>query len=159
MELRTTYLHTRVLEGEDCRSEAQQLLEKSIELAMPAYQMNCLWAVGTFQLAQPELLAETTYRMRQLIPQYHNTALLCELLALKAFLTGDHADVEEARDCVPPFSIRRSSLIFTEVLLDELGSPLPPNNPPEEWLIPYADVRRNWLTLAAGVVDRATSLA
>lgn len=159
LELRTTHLRRKVLEDDYCRSEARTLLEKSIEVAMPALQMNCLWALGTSQLAQPDELAETIHRMRQLIPQYHQGYRLGELLALRAFLSREESDIAAVAEAVPCRPIRGASFTLTEILMQELGAPLPPTGQPEEWLIPYDEVRANWLKLATGVIDRAKALA
>jgi hypothetical protein len=103
-------------------------------------------------------LEETIRRMRQLVPQYHEGSLLGELLALRAFLSKDDHDIEAAVRAVPHRAIRSSTFLLTEILLDDLGSPLPPTGQPEEWLIPYDEVRQNWLELATGVLDRARTI-
>ncbi|MCL2482691.1 MAG: hypothetical protein FWF43_04605 [Propionibacteriaceae bacterium] len=160
LELRTSFLRHKLFSGEDCRIEASMLLDKSIEMAMPTFQMSCLHALGAFQLARPSDLADTIHRMQQLLPQYHGwSSKVGELLALRALLTGDSEDLAAAAQTLPRYEIRPSSCILTEVLLDYLGSPWPTTGQPEEWLIPYDEVCTNWLQLAEGVVERAKSFA
>jgi len=160
LELRTSFLRQKLFSGEDCRVEASMLLDKSVEMAMPDFQMSCLHTLGAFQLARPSDLANTIHRMQQLLPQYHGwSSQIGELLTLRAFLTGDPEDLATASQTLPKFEIRPYSCILTEVLLDYLGSPWPTTGQPEEWLIPYEEVCTNWRQVAEGVVERAKSLA
>ncbi len=159
LELRTGHLRWLVLEGEDCIGEARDLLDRSIEMAAPAYQVSCLWVLGAQQLARPAQFAETVYRMNQLVRQYHSSPSPGELLSLRAFLTRDESDIEAAREAVAGHTFRTSRYVLTEILLDELGAPLPPTGQAEEWLIPFEQVRANWLGIAKDLIDRAMALA
>lgn len=160
LELRVSLLRYKIFDGEDCRAEVQELLDKSIDMGMQSFQMTCHHALGMFLLARPDALTENIYRMRQLLPQYAKWSYrIGELLALRALLTRDPSDIEAAKATLPDHKVRHTGMLLTEIVLDELGSPWPPTGQPEEWLIPFEQVRANWLRHATGVIERAPSFA
>lgn len=97
--------------------------------------------------------------MRQLLPQYHRSFHIGELLALRAYFTRDVDEIRAAVAAVQGHSSWTSNYLLTELLLADLGAPLPPTGQAEEWLIPFEQVRANWLGIAQRLVQRAALLA
>jgi hypothetical protein len=114
--------------------------------------------LGYFLLAQPEAFADHIDRTQQLKRSYDSASTsVAHLLALRALMTGSAEDAQAARDAVDEISGRGAGWISTEVFLEELGHPLPPV--PTQWTIPYDQVRRNWLNIADGIIERAKAQA
>jgi len=157
MELRTNYLRRRTFSGEDCRPDAVAWLGRSIDLGYPSYQVACLHTLGMHQLGRPVNFNETLHRIQQLLPQYHGSSYkYAELLALRAFYTRTKRDIGRAIQALALLGdryVRGHDYIFTEILLEELGAPMPA---PEvrQWLIPYSEVKENWLRIAEDLVAR-----
>lgn len=75
------------------------------------------------------------------------------LLTLRALFTLDPADIEAAVAAVDPQRSRGMAYIPVEVWLEELGQTLPTRE--TQWLIPYEQVRENWLRIADGMLERS----
>lgn len=75
------------------------------------------------------------------------------VLAMRAWARDEPEHARRAQEIANSLSFRSSSYIATEILLEELGYPVTPQ--PTQWLEPYADVRKRWLTVLAAVKDRA----
>jgi hypothetical protein len=73
-------------------------------------------------------------------------------------MTREKDDIDEALRCsdLPP-ERRGDSWIPIEIWLEELGHPLPPVE--TQWLIPYEQVRENWLNIGHGMIERAEAAA
>ena len=109
--------------------------------------------LGMLQLADDGAFSEIVERVaRGMDTDESSTNTLTDLLALRAMLTGNPADAEAARESVRT-GPRGVAWIRTEVWLEALGHPLDPM--PTQWLIPYEQVRQNWLDIADGIIERA----
>ena len=160
LELETDELVRLTREGVDCRRRAHELLERGINLGDPSVQKSCLLSLGLHQLARPEALEETVARIEQLNHQTTSSgSQVVQLLALRALLTGRPDDARRAHEAAaasPPH--RSTAWIGSEVFLEELGVPIPVAAG-AQWIIPYDEVRANWLKVADGLVDRAKTYA
>lgn len=160
LELETTELIRLTREGVDCRRRAHELLERGMNLGDPSVQKSCLLTLGLHQLARPEALDETIARIVQL--NHQTTSLgsyVAQLLALRAMLSGKSEDARRAHDAASGRAQHRGSAwVGTEIYLEALGLPLPVV-PGAQWIIPYDEVRANWLTVAQGVIERAKTYA
>lgn len=114
---------------------------------------RCLRALGYFYLAEGgglEGIVERVQRTMEEDESVDHTA--AHLLALRARMTGASADIERARKAART-GLRVPEWIPTEVWLEDLGHPLDPVE--TQWLIPYEQVRDNWLRIGDGIIERA----
>lgn len=134
-------------------ARARSTLEDAVRRGARGDVRRCLLVLGSLHLADDALFNQVVERVaRGLSGDQSSANTLADLLALRAMLTGDPADALAARESVRP-GPRGMEWIRTEVWLEALGYPLDPM--PTQWVIPYEQVRRNWLDVAAGIIERA----
>jgi hypothetical protein len=74
-------------------------------------------------------------------------------LALRAWATRSDALAREAHAVAASAEFRSQSWVGAEILLEDLGHPLDPVE--SQWLEPFDIVRRRWLDIFSGIVERA----
>jgi hypothetical protein len=83
-------------------------------------------------------------------------AYVAEPLALDAFVRGDRTAAEQVRAYAQKRIQPRGRIwIPTEILLSNLGAPLPADGVKAQWLEPYSTVEERWLELATQIRLRA----
>ncbi|MDR1443071.1 MAG: toll/interleukin-1 receptor domain-containing protein [Bifidobacteriaceae bacterium] len=131
--------------------EVMKHLDRAVALRANVRERQCWIMLGYTNLANPPQLERVLVALRRTGRRHY---ALPHLLALRALLTGDKDDAKAAHDSVSPSGKRRvATWIANEVWLEELGYPLPPVE--TQWIIPYEQVRENWLRIAAGIIERA----
>ncbi|MDR0784129.1 MAG: toll/interleukin-1 receptor domain-containing protein [Propionibacteriaceae bacterium] len=139
-------------------AEVQAYLDRAVNRRARGDHRTCLMVLGYTCLAQPTSFGALVANVNELMRSYDSTAsTVAHLLALRALLTGSNADAKAAHDAVNTDAFRGAAWISVEVWLEELGYPLPPV--PTQWTIPYEDVRKNWLEIAYGIIERAKTHA
>jgi len=157
-EMETTNIVRRALSSSVAEEEVQRLLAKVTELKARGDMADCMLALGYLYLARPGKFEPLLDRLREHLATYNKHASgVVQLLVLKALMTGDSTDAQAAYDAMPPGPSRTAAWIRIEVWLEALGHPLPPVE--TQWIIPYDQVRENWMNIAYGVIERAKALA
>lgn len=159
LELETTRLRFRACQGEIDIFEAQELRVRATELAANVRQIAALRVLGYASLHDPSRFAGVLADIRSLRRQPQEPAATpSELLALRALLTRQQDDIDLAVESAKGAKATRSSLwIPVEVFLEELGHPMPPG-PEAQWLVPYQQVRANWLGVAERIHRASAAL-
>lgn len=153
LELDVVALVVDAHEGLATEEQSLALLEESTRRKYRSGVRTCLRVLGYFHLADEPKLREIIGRIDRTIDEDETNALtVAHLLALRALLTGDPADALAAHASVRP-GPRGAVSIPVEVWLEELGYPLDPVE--TQWLIPYEQVRANWMRVAEGIIARA----
>lgn len=147
------YLGWDAMLGQVTLRQVDEILEQASIRRTRGDIRTCLRALGYLLLDDAAKLQELVERIRKGIANDSSMApTASHLLALRALYTRDPADGLVAYESVRPGS-RGASWIPVEVWLEELGYPLDPVE--TQWLIPYEQVRKNWMTIADGVIQRA----
>ena len=140
-------------EGLATEERTLALLEQAERRRHRASVRTCLRVLAYFHLADEPKFREIVERIEKGIDEDETNALtVAHLLSLRALLTGDPEDARAAYESVRP-GPRGAVSIPVEVWLEELGYPLDPVE--TQWLIPYEQVRANWMKVADGIVERA----
>lgn len=140
-------------QGRATEDQALVLLEQATRRKHRGSIRSCLRVLAYFHLADEPKLREIIMRIEKGIDEDEINALtVAHLLALRALLTRDPDDACAAYESVRP-GPRGAVSIPVEVWLEELGYPLEPVE--TQWLIPYEQVRENWLKVAEGIIERA----
>lgn len=107
-----------------------------------------LTAFANLHAGYPSVVYETTERLARMtshdeVPQSTRVA---EPRALDAFVRGDRASAEALHAYVAAITVQRDAVwIPTEILLEDMGFPVPPNPNRPQWLEPYDVVQARWL--------------
>jgi len=155
-----SYLLNRSYLGPVPLAETQTMLtEATVRRSLDGMTTGLL-LLGLHNLANPPVLADIIERLEATIDDYGSSGQsLVALLCIKALMTRDPADAAraQAHALASPVKTRGSTWIKDEVWLEELGYRLPPV--PTQWIIPYEQVRENWLNIANGIIERAKARA
>lgn len=115
---------------------------------------TALHVLSYLMLADGAKLSQVHQKLTRSIDDEESTAsTVPAVLALRALLTRESSDAAAARASVTEAGEVKAARISVEVWLEELGFPL--EVPPTQWLIPYEQVRENWLNVARRVIERA----
>lgn len=145
------------IRGEATEERVNELLERATRRKARGDVRTCLRLLAYFYLAEKEKLDGIIERIRRGIVEDESVAVtVTHLLALRALLTRDPQDALEARRSMH-VQRRGGASIPVEVWLEELGHPLEPQE--TQWLIPYEQVRANWMRIAEGIIQRARECA
>jgi hypothetical protein len=157
LEQEIGWLALDAVQGRASEDRILALLAESTRRRYRAGIRTCLRVLGYFYLADEPTLGEIIRRVDKGIEDDETNALtVAHLLSLRALLTGDPADARAAHESVRP-GPRGMASIPVEVWLAELGYPLEPVE--TQWLIPYEQVRANWMRIAEGIIQRARECA
>ncbi|MFT4125859.1 MAG: toll/interleukin-1 receptor domain-containing protein [Gordonia sp. (in: high G+C Gram-positive bacteria)] len=140
--------------------ETRMLMERTVDLQARTDTENCLMVQGYLSLARAAdfaaVLAELDeHEAAAGVPTTY-AAELRALRALRALATRDPADLDDAIDHLVVPQDRKAGWIPAEIWLAELGHPLP--ELPAQWLIPFPQVRDNWLRIADRIIRRAQTI-
>lgn len=139
--------------GEATEEGVRGLLDQAVRRKARSDVRTCLRLLSYFYLAEEKKLAEIVAQIARGIDEDESTAVtVSHVLALRALLTRDPADALAASRSVHARS-RSGASIPVEVWLEELGHPLEPQE--TQWLIPYEQVRANWMGIAERIIERA----
>ncbi|HMR47843.1 MAG TPA: toll/interleukin-1 receptor domain-containing protein [Arachnia sp.] len=157
LEQDVSWLVVDAYQGRVGETEVLELLDRSTRRKHRGSIRTCLRVLAYFHLADESKLNEIIARIKRGIDEDETNGLTVpHLLALRALLTHDPDHARVAYESVRP-GPRGAVSIPVEVWLEELGYPLEPVE--TQWLIPYEQVRENWLKVAAGIIERAKGFA
>lgn len=129
--------------------------ERAVNVGHAGAQRNTLFAYTCNALGDKERFSE---RLEALLALPGDDGLhsmiAVEAQALRALVTGRQIDADYARELAGDRVHRNSQWIASECFLDALGCPLDPV--PTQWVIPYDEVKANWLKVADGIIARAS---
>lgn len=131
-----------------------EALKTAVNMGHLGAQRSCHLARAFTHLAVDELFVEDTAELeildsRAVRPSSH----LAEVMALRALYTGSRSDAQRAFELWQAAPVHCSAWLPTETYLLELGQPVVPGA--AQWPEPEEDVRRRWLGIAEGIIDRA----
>jgi hypothetical protein len=108
-----------------------------------------LFSLGVHYLASPPEFLKIIEEIERLDRATTQGADKAHLLVLRALRTCATADIAAAAEAGRAASARRGTgWIGPEVYFEEIGQPLPTFEGEQQWLLPYEEVRRNWLRIA-----------
>lgn len=135
--------------------EVDIAMERALDRGQRSDYRNCLLLKGYDALADNQRYADALARLEEHMASYGSTAPSgVHLRCLRALLTGDPEDARAGYETlVARLRPRGTAWIPAEVWLEELGYEIPPVD--SQWLIPYDQVRANWLVVADRIIERA----
>lgn len=139
------------------REEAIEVRDLATISGAPGHEIQALTALGlTYALSEPvnDILAEIDY----LTDKAHDyTGRLQDfgaslILAVRMLARKDLADVDTIKQRVPSGPYRSRTWIPVEIVMEELGHPLPPVD--AQWPMEYDRIRSNWLGICRAMAAR-----
>ncbi|MFC0316515.1 hypothetical protein ACFQNE_13855 [Gordonia phosphorivorans] len=129
-------------------------LERSINLGQFSFQRDCLLLLGYANLGNRVIFDGLVDNLRNHESYDYSAYVYCQLLALRALYLGDREIARPAyQEIISRERSRNAYWISAEVWLEALGFDIPPED--TQWLMPYEDVRANWMMVADRLIRQA----
>lgn len=137
--------------SEDIDATAQHALD----LGHKEDYRSCLLLKGYQAIADESCYNDALMRLEKHIQSYKSTSPSAQhLRTLRAMYTRDPDDAREAYECLQTLKGERGvAWIPIEMWLDYLGYEVAPY--PTQWLVPYEQVRSNWVQMADRIIGFA----
>ncbi|NYF99696.1 hypothetical protein [Janibacter cremeus] len=157
VELTGSWLRSKHLLGQATGNDVHRVRDEAEAAGHGGAVCKAIAVWGEMNLFDNHIGAQVEQELRENISSHDRYSALAHFLALRAWALGSEELLQLARQATLAVDHRNGAWIPVEILLEEMGHPVP--SAQVQWIDSQASVRERWITLHSAVVERARTAA